>query len=423
MKRFATIAALLFAAAILIGFTGCKKEPEINYYTVSFNTDGAGDIASQKVAEGKVAAKPEDPAKTGYTFCGWYNGETAFDFAAPITADTNLKAKWTIITFTVTFNTDGGSEAPATQTVNYGSTVQKPADPTKEGYGSYDWMNGEEVFDFTSTVTSDLLLKVKWYVGTKKPNEAKEVGDIVFNEGSAIAYDDFKDFEQETIDAVKTSAIALIFYKGTGLNNGNDTTTTRTLGVGLIHGSGLQWSATGGNAKTIQITDIMCVPSGGTGAANFVFEGEGIDRNGSDNFEQIGAFLSDPNKGNSTDDTTIEGADQKYSVFYWCKQYKNNKVDSETTCRIISGSEYENGWYLPTIAELCEIYKNLKGTSINTVIEALGGDKFDTIPYWSSSQSNSTEYFDRLNFSNGSIDSSSKSTFITSKNVCCIREF
>ena len=283
-------------------------------------------------------------------------------------------------------------------------------------------MNGEEVFDFTSTVTSDLSLKVKWYVGTKKPNEAKEVGDIVFNDGSSMAYNMFSSLDADSKNSKKATAIAIIFYKGTGLNNGNDTTTIRTLGVGLIHASGVSWCDISNNAKSIKITDIMCIPSGGT-APNFVFEGEGIDRNGSDNFEQIGAFLSDPNKGNTTDDTTIEGAEQKYSVFYWCKQYKDKMVYPETTCRIISGSEYENGWYLPTVAELCEIYKNVNSTSINTAIEALEGDKFDIIPYWSSSQSDSTEKFDRLNFSDGSIDSVSKSTFITSKNICCIREF
>ena len=111
MKKITTIAALLFAAAIFIGVSGCKKEPEITYYTVSFDTDGAGDIASQKVAEGKVAAKPEDPAKTGYTFEGWYNGETAFDFATAITADTHLKAKWELIKSSVTVSdtTPGGT--------------------------------------------------------------------------------------------------------------------------------------------------------------------------------------------------------------------------------------------------------------------------------------------------------------------------
>lgn len=37
---------------------------------VLLDTDGAGDIVNQKVEDGKLAAKPEDPAKTGYTFGG-----------------------------------------------------------------------------------------------------------------------------------------------------------------------------------------------------------------------------------------------------------------------------------------------------------------------------------------------------------------
>ena len=145
MKRFATIAALLFAAAILIGFTGCKKEPEITYYTVSFDTDGAGDIASQKIAEGTLATKPEDPAKTGYTFGGWYNGETAFDFATPITADTSLKAKWTANTYKVTLVVKGDTaedDVSTEITVTYDQKIQDLAVadiPAKTGlvFGGY----------------------------------------------------------------------------------------------------------------------------------------------------------------------------------------------------------------------------------------------------------------------------------------------
>lgn len=145
MKRFTRFAAMLFAAAILLGFAGCKKDadPKPVYYTVSFDTDGAGDVASQKVEEGKTATKPEDPTKTGYTFGGWYNGEAAFDFATPVTADTSLKAKWTANTYTITLqNGDGADPATKTITVTYG---QKIADltatdiPAKTGlvFGGY----------------------------------------------------------------------------------------------------------------------------------------------------------------------------------------------------------------------------------------------------------------------------------------------
>ncbi|MBQ9626127.1 MAG: hypothetical protein IJR40_03020 [Treponema sp.] len=79
------------------------------------------------------------------------------------------------------------------------------------------------------------------YLGTKAPSEPKEVGDIVFNDGSAMAYTDFAALSDEEKNAKKASAIALIFYKGTGLNSGDDTTTSRTLGVGLKHSDKIRW--------------------------------------------------------------------------------------------------------------------------------------------------------------------------------------
>lgn len=73
--------------------------PAPGVYTVRFDTQVA-DLAvfSQSVTEGDRAAKPDDPARRGYTFGGWYKeGEcvTAWDFDADtVTQDMTLYAKW-----------------------------------------------------------------------------------------------------------------------------------------------------------------------------------------------------------------------------------------------------------------------------------------------------------------------------------------
>lgn len=65
--------------------------------------------------------------------------------------------------FTVTFDTDGGSTAPAAQYfLSAGGTVAKPADPTKAGYAFTDWYNGDTVYEFSQTVTETLTLKAHW---------------------------------------------------------------------------------------------------------------------------------------------------------------------------------------------------------------------------------------------------------------------
>lgn len=65
--------------------------------------------------------------------------------------------------FTVTFNTDGGSTAPAAQYfLSDSGKVAKPADPTKAGYAFTGWYDGDTVYDFSLTVTEPLTLKAHW---------------------------------------------------------------------------------------------------------------------------------------------------------------------------------------------------------------------------------------------------------------------
>lgn len=72
-----------------------KWEKAITKYTVTFDTDGGNQIASQTVESGKTATKPTNPIKEGYTFVGWYNGNTEFDFATTISSNITLTAKYT----------------------------------------------------------------------------------------------------------------------------------------------------------------------------------------------------------------------------------------------------------------------------------------------------------------------------------------
>ena len=176
---------------------------------------------------------------------------------------------------------------------------------------------------------------------------------------------------------------------GTGLNSGDDTTTSRTLGVGLKHNttSGGVWCLDYAAAWDRNITTIQCPESGDAGALTFTG-----DRNGSDNLKQISDFLISLGE---TDDT---GTAENYSAFYFGKNYKDTATN-------IAGTDYESGWYLPSIAELFQIYANGKGENkvfdIDAASEALGGDKFGTLFYWSSSQylfGSSTPSFARVNY-------------------------
>lgn len=63
--------------------------------TMAFNSDGGTPVTEQKILRGRKATEPAYPTKAGYSFEGWYNGDTKFDFAnTPVTENITLTAKW-----------------------------------------------------------------------------------------------------------------------------------------------------------------------------------------------------------------------------------------------------------------------------------------------------------------------------------------
>ena len=130
-------------------------------FTVTFSVDGA--TTTQTVEENAKATKPTDPTKNGYTFTGWYNGDSKFDFDTAITANVTLTAKWTLISYTITYEGLNGVENPnsvTSYTVESETiTLQKA---TKNGY-TFVWMKGsEEVTQITKGSTGNITLTGKW---------------------------------------------------------------------------------------------------------------------------------------------------------------------------------------------------------------------------------------------------------------------
>ena len=138
------------------------------YATVTFDTDGGSTVDSQQVRVGTTAEEPAAPTKAGYVFDKWYADSaftTAFDFSAPITADTTVYAKF-IELFTVSFDTDGGTAIPDQQVAD-GSKATKPADPTKSGYTFVNWYKEAaftNLFDFDDPIVADTTIYAKFEV-------------------------------------------------------------------------------------------------------------------------------------------------------------------------------------------------------------------------------------------------------------------
>ena len=141
----------------------------LNSYTVNFDTDGIGSApAAQSVGYGNKVSVPTSPSAEGYTFDGWYlDGDCTekYDFDSVVTSSFTLYAKWTQISYTVDFDTDGIGSAPSAQSVGYGNKVSVPATPSAEGYTFDGWYTNNDLtekYDFDSKVTSGFTLYAKW---------------------------------------------------------------------------------------------------------------------------------------------------------------------------------------------------------------------------------------------------------------------
>ena len=156
----------------------------IGAYTVTFQSEGGSEVASQ-IRANTPADQPADPTKEGYTFIGWYNGESEWNFETPVTADLTLTAKWQINRYTITFDTAGGSEVPSI-TQDYGTAITPPAAPTRTGYTFAGWDKTIPATLPAENITLTARWTVNQYTITFKPENGGQ--DIVIKQdyGTAI---------------------------------------------------------------------------------------------------------------------------------------------------------------------------------------------------------------------------------------------
>lgn len=247
-------------------------------YAVTYNANGgSGAPGNQTKTYGQtLKLSSAIPTKSGYRFTGW-KGNDNNNYAAGANYTGNaaltLTAQWTAITYSVTFNANGGSGAPGAQTKTHGTTLKLSSTvPTRSGYTFVGWGTSASASSASYqpggnyTGNAAIILYAIWSLDYTPPTiNSVEIYRCKSNGDKALS----------------GAYVKMVFTWTTGLNPGVSTYSTK---VKVTYGSGTVWKAeatstnksetvtvgpteieyTPGLAATITITDTK-VPSGENG--------------------------------------------------------------------------------------------------------------------------------------------------------------
>ena len=175
-----------------------------NKYTITFDTNGGSEIAPITQDYGTEITAPDNPTRKGYTFKGWDKEIPETMPAENIT----VKAQWEINQYTITFDTNGGSEiAPITQ--DYGTEITAPDNPIRKGYTFKGW--DKEIPE--TMPAENITITARWR-DTEKPTGEIIIGTNKWNKFlNELTFGIFfKDTQEVTINAVDNSGVVFVSY-------------------------------------------------------------------------------------------------------------------------------------------------------------------------------------------------------------------
>ena len=172
-----------------------SSKPKDSTHLVTFDSNGGSQVQSQTVEHSYKATKPENPTRPGYDFVNWtYQGEEWSFIGYSVTEDMTLFANWNIITYSISYNLNGGINSPDNPT-EYTVEDTLPLRPaTKTGYTFVTWkLNDQSVEAISKGTTGNITLVAVFSVHSHQVTVSSSdtkmgtvAGSGTFNYGSQV---------------------------------------------------------------------------------------------------------------------------------------------------------------------------------------------------------------------------------------------
>lgn len=170
-RLFLVLQALFIFTGLAFLIASCSK----TNFKVRFDPNG-GKLTCEStvmVESGEKLKRPTDPIKDDYIFNEWQLDGKAYNFNEPVKSNFTLVANWKDKNFQtvndpnkkvkVTIDLGYENKKESVEAI-YGSTLNKPANPYRQGYNFIGWFLDNKEYDFNKKLDSNITLKAKWEI-------------------------------------------------------------------------------------------------------------------------------------------------------------------------------------------------------------------------------------------------------------------
>lgn len=352
-----------------LGTTGNSYTPPSNItiyaqwsaisYSVSFNANGGSVSPTSANGTNAGGVSLPTPSRTNYSFLGWYTASSGGTYVGGggsvyyPTSSITLYAQWSIITYSVSWDANGGSVSPTSSSVNAGSSVTAPT-PTRSGYTCTGWWNstsgGTKIVDVGASYTpsSSVTLYAQWTLTPIVPT----ISSLTITNSGTLTYVnwtvDYQDTYSISVSPSTGGAGGGTSFSGTadadrqkyiGTHTAGTTyniTLTVTSSTGHSDSEALSWTAPGGGGATAPSTPTNAVNTYSTGPS---WTGTWTASTGSTPItyywtlyqsDSNGGAVTNSTSGNTTGTTFTQAMPSAYGLWAYFTVYASNSAGNSS---------------------------------------------------------------------------------------------